>query len=77
MSRLKPVAVEVEEAVVGPMTGRDEEDQEEDGTVDAWSVEEVRQDEKGDDESADRLGKQKVPWASWSISQGSSQHSQR
>lgn len=77
MSRLKPVAVEVEEAVVGPMTGRDEEDQEEDGTVDAWSVEEVRQDEKGDDESADRLGKQKVPMGESVDITGSSQHSQR
>ena len=42
MSRLKPVAMEVEEAVVGPVTGRDEENQEEDRAVDAWSVEEVR-----------------------------------
>ncbi len=56
MSGFKPIAVEVEEAVVGPMTGRDEENQEKYGTIDAWSVEEVSQDEEGDDESADRLG---------------------
>jgi len=39
--RLEPVAVDVEEALVGPVAGGDEEDQEEDGAVDAGAVEEV------------------------------------
>lgn len=52
MTRLEPVAVDVEEALIGPVAGGDEEDQEEDGAVDAWSIEEVGEHEKGDDESS-------------------------
>ncbi len=52
MTRLEPVAVDVEEALIGPVAGGDEEDQEEDGAVDAWPIEEVGEHEKGDDESS-------------------------
>lgn len=41
MARFEPVAVEVEEAVIGPVAGGQEEDEEQDGAVDARSVEEV------------------------------------
>lgn len=33
--------MDVEEALIGPVAGGYEEDQEEDGAVDAWSIEEV------------------------------------
>lgn len=42
MPWLEPIAMYVEEAVVRPVARRNEQDQEENGTVDAWSVEEVR-----------------------------------
>ncbi len=38
---LKPVALEVEEAVVRPVAGRGEEDDKQEGAVHAWPVEEV------------------------------------
>lgn len=41
LARFEPVAVDVEEAVVGPVAGGDEEDEEEEGTVDAGAVEGV------------------------------------
>lgn len=51
MSRFKPVAVDVEEAVVGPIAWGDEEDEEEHGAVDARPIEEVCQKEEWHDES--------------------------
>lgn len=48
--RFEPVAVEVEEAVVGPVAGREEEDEEQHGAVHAGSVQEVGRDEEGQDE---------------------------
>ena len=48
MSWLEPIAMYVEEAVVGPVARRDEQNQEEDRTVDAWSVEEICQEEERD-----------------------------
>lgn len=47
---LEPVAAEVEEAAVGPVAGRQEEDEQEDGAVDAGAVEEVGADEEKEDE---------------------------
>lgn len=46
MPRLKPVAVDVEKAVVGPVARGDEEDQEEDRAVDARPVEKVREEKE-------------------------------
>lgn len=47
VSWFEPVAMEVEEAVIGPVAGGQEEDKQQHGTVDAWSVEEVgRQEEE-------------------------------
>lgn len=51
MSRFKPVAVDVEKAVVGPIAWGDEEDEEEHGAVDARPIEEVGQEEEWHDES--------------------------
>ena len=51
MARLEPVAVEVEETLLGPVAGGDEEDEEEYGAIDAGSVEGVGQEEEGDDEA--------------------------
>lgn len=51
MSRLKPVAVDVEEAVVGPIAWGDKEDEEEHGAVDTRPIEEVCQKEERHDES--------------------------
>lgn len=47
---MEPVAVEVEEAPVGPVAGGHEEDEEEEGAVDAGPVEEVGADEEEEDE---------------------------
>jgi len=47
---LKPVAIEVEETVVGPVARGGEEDDEEKGAVHAWPVEEVCAHEKEADE---------------------------
>lgn len=33
--------MEIEEAMIGPVAGGEEEDEEQDGTVDAWSVQEI------------------------------------
>jgi hypothetical protein len=55
-SWLKPVAVEVEETMVGPMTGGREEDNEEEGAVYAWPVEEVCAYEKEEDEYRRGIG---------------------
>jgi hypothetical protein len=41
MSRLEPVPVHSEETVGAPVAAAGEEDEEEDGTVDAGAVEEV------------------------------------
>lgn len=46
----KPVAAEVEEAAVGPVARGEEEDEEQDGAVDAGAVEEVGADEEEEDE---------------------------
>ena len=46
MTGFEPVAMDIEEALVGPVAGGYEEDQEEDGAIDAWPVEEVREDEE-------------------------------
>ena len=40
MSWFKPVAIDVEEAV-RPVAGANEEDEEENGAVDAWPVQEI------------------------------------
>jgi hypothetical protein len=56
VSRLEPVAAEVEEAVVGPVAGRSKEDQEQEGAVDARSVEEVGADEEEEDEYGRGVG---------------------
>jgi len=53
---LKPVGVYVEEAAVGPVARGQEEYEEEEGAVDAWSVEEVRADEEEEDEGGRRIG---------------------
>ncbi|UKZ68311.1 uncharacterized protein TrAtP1_009348 [Trichoderma atroviride] len=47
---LEPVAAEVEEAAVGPVARGEEEDEQEDGAVDAGAVEEVGADEEEEDE---------------------------
>lgn len=49
-SGLEPVAAEVEEAAVGPVARGEEEDEQEDGAVDAGAVEEVGADEEEEDE---------------------------
>lgn len=41
MARFEPVAVDVEEAVVGPVARGDEKDEEENGAVDAGPIEEI------------------------------------
>lgn len=46
----EPVAAEVEEAAVGPVARGEEEDEQEDGAVDAGAVEEVGADEEEEDE---------------------------
>ena len=51
MPLLEPVTVEVKEALVGPVAGGDEEDEEKDRAVDARAIEEVGEEEEGDDES--------------------------
>ena len=53
MSWLKPITVDVKEAMVGPVAGGDEQDQEEDGTIDAWPIQKVGQEEERDNESMD------------------------
>ena len=45
------VTDEVEEALVGPVAGRDEEDEQQDGAVDAGAVEIIGQKEEGDDKA--------------------------
>lgn len=49
-SGLEPVAAEVEEAAVGPVARGEEEDEQEDGAVDAGAIEEVGADEEEEDE---------------------------
>lgn len=56
-SRLEPVAAKVEEASVGPVARGQEEDEEEDGAVEAWSVEEVGADEEEEDEGGRGVGR--------------------
>ena len=51
MARFEPIAVNVEEAVVGPVARRDEQDEEEDGAVDAGPVQEIGQEEECHDEA--------------------------
>ena len=55
MPGLEPVAVEVEEALLGPVTGGYEEYEQEDRAVNARSIEEICQEEEGQHESAERL----------------------
>ena len=55
MTRLEPVAVDVEKALVGPVARGDEEDEEQDRAINAGAVEEVGEEEEGDDESRVRL----------------------
>lgn len=52
--RLEPVAADVEEAVIGPVAGRGEEDQQQKGAVHARPVEKVGADEEEEDK--DRRG---------------------
>ena len=50
-SRFEPISVlQIKETVIGPVTGGYEQDNEEDGTVDARTVEEVSRDEEEEDE---------------------------
>lgn len=60
--RLEPVAADVEEAPVGPVTRRQEEDDEQKGAVDAWSVEEVCADEEDENEGRRRVGRYEEQW---------------
>lgn len=60
--RLEPVAADVEEAPVGPVTRRQEEDDEQKGAVDAWSVEEVCADEEDENEGGRRVGRYEEQW---------------
>jgi hypothetical protein len=41
MTRLEPVAMQIEEALVRPVAGGDEENEEEQGAVDTRPIEEV------------------------------------
>lgn len=50
MARLEPVAAEINQAVVCPVTGRGEEDEEENCAVNTWPVEEVGANEEEKDE---------------------------
>lgn len=54
---MEPVTREVEEAPVGPVTGREEEDKQEERAVDAWPVEEVGADEEQEDEGRRGIGR--------------------
>lgn len=51
MARFEPIAVDVEEAVVGPVARGDEQDEEQDGAVDAGPVQEIGQEEECYDEA--------------------------
>ena len=53
MTRLEPIAMYVEETVVGPVAGGYEKDEKKDGAVDAWSIEKVRQEKERNDEPAE------------------------
>lgn len=59
---LEPVAADVEEAPVGPVTRRQEEDDEQEGAVYAWSVKEVCADEEDEDEGGRRVGRYEEQW---------------
>ena len=52
MSWFKPAAIDIEEALIGPVARGAEKDEEEDGAVDARSVEKIRQAEEGYDKAA-------------------------
>lgn len=54
--REEPVAAEVEEAAVGPVARGEEEDEQQDGAVDAGPVEEVGADEEEEDEGGRGVG---------------------
>lgn len=54
---LEPVAAEVEEASVGPVTRGEEEDEKQEAAVDAGSVEEVGADEEEEDEGGRGVGR--------------------
>lgn len=51
MAWLKPIAMNIEEAMVRPVARRDEEDEEKDGTIDTWSVQKIREEEERYNES--------------------------
>lgn len=55
-ARLEPVAAQVEEAAVGPVARGHKEDEEEEGAVDAGSIEEVGADEEEEDEGGRGVG---------------------
>jgi hypothetical protein len=55
-ARLKPVAAEVEEAVVGPVARRGEQDQQQERAVHARPVEEVGAEEEEEDEDGRGVG---------------------
>lgn len=61
MAGLKPVAMDVEEAVVGPVARGDEEDQEENGAVDTWPIKEIREEEECDYESSGQSASVRSP----------------
>lgn len=56
-ARPEPVGAEVEEAPVRPVARRAEENEQEDGAVDARSVEEIRADEEEEDEGGGSVGR--------------------
>lgn len=56
-ARLEPIAAEVEEAAVGPVARGHEEDEEEEGAVDAGAVEEIGADEEEEDEGGRGVGR--------------------
>ena len=51
MSWLEPIAMNIEKAVVGPITRRDEKDEEEHGAIDARAIKKIGKKEESHDES--------------------------
>ena len=62
MARLEPIGIEVKEAIFGPVAGGGEEDQEQDGAVEAGPRGEVCKYKEGDHEP---YGNQSVDPQDW------------
>lgn len=56
-ARGEPVAMKIEEAVVGPVAGGQEEDEEQGGAVDAGAVQRVRQGDEGEQKERAGVGR--------------------